>query len=873
MDGLLLARIAGLPAAVLAPLQGKGCGPLLDALAGARTRLAAAREELGAEIHRAVAAAAPEERRLLLRLKREVHNGRGLQPFRARVLWPAVQARLGEDLDRVLVLEQRLDSLYRELETVHDREMETESAHLIALAARVDLRRGLALSSPVLLERLPHRGEGVERKDRRLRLSLLRYVSRAALKLSPFSTLTRFALARPGSCPSPVELLGSPDEGREVSLLRWRRYLIEQVAAVLEHCPELRDALPVAFNRSLREVAPGRYRLLTPVGWRLEETSESVRYAGGLPREVSLEPAVAGWLEKRLAALPSWEELRSDLAGVLGEPGRADSLLRRLRTLGVLLPVLPWFPQDAWLEERLSAWLAGPDRSPGIAAVARPLNELLGLEAELARSREPAACIRALERRLEEVWTAARQAAGLSRPVPLARRKENELYEDVVLLGTPGPESLAVDREALREVVRDAEPWFRIVDLFAPRHELLHTFTALAKRRWPERREVPALELFAEVLPHWAEIRRRVAGSSQPGADSAVAFDPLGLPEIAELGRLRHSVWSRLRDRLQAREGGSLLEVADLQALAAELPAACSPRLGPCLFLQPADAEGRSWMLNRIFEGTGRYASRITPLLPSAVRETFLAPLLARSTAAGGEAVELLDLVSSRGDSLNVHAIQTHRVLTLPGEPAPLPLERQVDPGELRIRWREELTPELVDGKGHRLLPVHLGATALAYMPPWIVFLAQFGPGEVKPLIPPRPGRRQGDIEVLDRVTLGRLILVRRRYRVPAAVLREVLKPPSSRAFAALDAWRRGQELPASLFLLERVQFGDRTEVRKPQFLDFRSPSFCRLLAAALPSGDEELVFEEVLPSPEAFPRDPGGEAWAVEIQLDTLAV
>lgn len=881
MDEILIARLAGLPASAMTPFGGEGCAPALHALETAEDELTEARRDLGERLHEVIAAAAPRERRFLLDVKRACYNGRSLSPYQSRPLWQELLPRMGPEADRVSRLEERVLALGEELGRVYAGELEREKRHLLSLVADPALRRGLALSSPSLMASLPRlaacpvAGEG--RKERRARLSLLRYASRAALKLSPFSTLTRYVLARVAEADSsPLVLLGRPTQWQERSLVRLRRYLVEQVAAILLRCPPLRQSLTLELNPSLREAAPGRYRLLGPVEWTLPDDGRPARQTGGKLREVPVAPAVVEWLEERLGSPVPWSLLQAELTARLGAEGgeeRARSLLERLVELGILVPVPPWSCEDARLEERLLAWVSGFPESPSLAAVTRSLADLVELEESFHRSSTPATAIQTIESRLEETWRAAAEAAGLAPAVPLQRRKDNEVYEDVLLLGATGAEGLEVSRGRLEEVLRDVEPWFRLVDFFTPRHELLHTFEALARRRWPERTDVGALELFEEALPMWSEIRQVVVRPPPPSAEAPIAFDPLRLPEIAELGALRRSVWNRLQGALSTGTEERCLATGELLSIVADLPPRYAPRLGPCLFLQPADLAGESWVLNRIFEGTGRYGSRLTPILPDALRRRFLEPLVARSTLRDGEEeIDVLDLVSSRGDTLNVHAVQTRRVLVLPGEPSPVPPERRVDPSELRVRCAGN-APELVDATGRRLLPVHLGAATLAYMPPLITFLALFGPGEVRPLEPPRSRRRSGDVEILDRVVLGRLVLARRRWIVPADMLRKAVQLPPSQAFAAITRLRQDHGIPPAVFVIERVRFGTEVEVFKPQYLDLRSPSFCELLELIVRESDKPLVLEEMLPTPEAFPRDTAGVGWAVELQMDTFSL
>jgi hypothetical protein len=239
-----------------------------------------------------------------------------------------------------------------------------------------------------------------------------------------------------------------------------------------------------------------------------------------------------------------------------------------------------------------------------------------------------------------------------------------------------------------------------------------------------------------------------------------------------------------------------------------------------------------------------------------------------------GEPADLLDLMWSRGDTLNVHAVQTARVLAIPGETLD---RRAAEPVALRdLRVSLDGTgglPRLADACGRRVLPVHLGSTASSLMSFLIQFLAQWGPGEVRPPVSPVSSRREGSVQILERLTAGCLVLARRRW---VASLGEDLRRESAvaseeEAFAALNRWRLEHDLPERLFWIEKTHYDLVGDVYKPQYLDFTSPLFVEVFRSALRTNSDPLAFEEMLPVSSDLPRGPGGERWAVELQLDTL--
>jgi hypothetical protein len=136
------------------------------------------------------------------------------------------------------------------------------------------------------------------------------------------------------------------------------------------------------------------------------------------------------------------------------------------------------------------------------------------------------------------------------------------------------------------------------------------------------------------------------------------------------------------------------------------------------------------------------------------------------------------------------------------------------------------------------------------------------------------PARQEGDLQVLERLTAGCLVLARRRWVVSLGEsLRSQATASGEAAFAALNRWRLEKNLPECLFWVEKTHYPLRGDVYKPQFLDFTSPLFVEVFRSALRDNADPLTFEEVLPAAGDLPRGPGGERWAVEIQLDTLAL
>ncbi len=880
----VLARIGGLPADAV---DGFATGLPRHAGSGsarAADRLARCRAAAVDRLHAAVPGAPPELRRFLLQVKRDCHNGRPLAPHRASPLWAALRERTGNAADRVAALEARRARRANAFHTAYRAERDRQRGRLLAHLADREFARGLALASPDLLhalrrlERTPADAYG--RREERAQEALLRYVSRAALKLSPFSTFTPVGLGvlRGDAGPGGVRLVGP---WRARSLVRVKLYLVHQLAALLRRHAPARELLPVRLNGSL-EAVDGSALLLRPGHW----TYEQERW-GFLPDAlVRVDPGAP--LTARAAALLAGGprplgELAAALEAEAGAGWKADEVrpaLGRLLRAGFLLPALPWPALDGHAERTLARRLPALAPDPAAAPLRAAVERLVALEASCAAARDPAVAVAGVDRAVERAWEAAAALGGLPPGTRYDRPADDQVNEDVFLVPARPeggvPAVLHLSRAAAEEALRSAAPLLALTTLFDHRHELRHELAALARERWPGRGSVGVLELSAAAQPLW-HAYTRFRREHRRGEGWLGTWNPRGVPELAALAAHRAEVLAGVRAALVS-EGEDVvrLPVEALRALLDRVPARrVAPLAPPALFLQPASADGTLWVLNRLREGTGRYASRFTPAMPPGVRRRWCAHLAARGEwEVDGEPAALLDVVGVQGDTLNVHAPQTPAVLALPGMEDGVPPGALVRLADLRVTFDGPGgEPRLRGRDGRRWLPVHLGLAYDDCMPPIVRFLCTFGPSEPTPVYPPYTRRREGDATIVSRTLLGNLVLHRKMWTVHAAPLAAALAGrDEAGAFAALQRWRAERGIPGRVFLSERHVLPVVGDVYRPQYVDFTSPLFASLFRAAV-EGEERITLTEALPGPELFPRDADGRARAVEVLLDSLAL
>lgn len=887
----LLVRIAGLPAEAMESFYSDLWPRYLEPLRVIGTELEAARVALIEAIHPVVSQASPALRRVLLDVKRSCFNGRSLSRYRGTPLWEALCALVGPAANRVLDLEEAREGAHGAFLDAYRSTVARERTALAAIYDDQRLRRGVALASPMLAENLPRLGHGQKPcKDTRLAVSLLRYASRAACKTSPFSTLTGVGLGLivPESDAGALALPGGP--WVEHSRLRYKRYIPEQDCAMLLRYPPLREQLVVEVNSSLLEMMPGHYVFLRPGFMGVQESSGNgarMHYTPPSLVDVKLGGAVLAWLLEHLPKEEiSYATLRERLAQQFtnGEKARVEASLSQLLTLGILRLRPPWSTNDAHRERSLLEHLGALPPSAELDAARGVLERLVALEEGYAQAGDPRGALTEIESKLDALWLHTRQLGGIGPETERFRFPSGALFEDVFLQAqsTSGPwqEVLRISRPTVDTIVDSLMPLVHLAQLFHPRQEFLHTLTAFIRERFPGRKSVEVVALLREVQPLWRSYTKFVREwrSAGGGAQPTLSFNPLDLAAVRQLQAMREDVWRTVEDcTLDEGEEDCVLDGARLAEALARLPARYRAAQDACALVQPADARGERWVLNRLYEGTGRYGSRYTTVMPDPVRERFAGWLAECGVLErNGRRAELLDLMFNSGEILNVHAVQTPKVLELPDEWIDVAPERKLHLCDLFIcPGDEDEPPRLVDRSGNELAPVHLGGADLSFVPVVVHLLSMLGPGELSNLDLPRRPRRRGDVEVWPRLRIGSLLVGRRGWFVPLRLLPpEIFKSSPAEAFDKLNEWRIKLGIPEQVFAVEPLRDEHRGIFYKPQYLDFSSPTFVELtLTAFAKMMDLTWRFDEMLPSAAALPVAADGKRRVFELQLDTLSL
>lgn len=864
-------RIAGLPVDAVAPFASPLLEARLAAIAVAEEQLAAARAALVDALFPLIHGAEPAVRHFLLAVKRDAYNGRPVAGHARREAWESWLGAAAPAATTLLESESAAAAAFAAFAQAHREETERQLRELPPPLAEGRIRRALALSSPLAAGQLAKLGEGpglAARREKRAAESALRYLSRAALKLSPFSAFTPLALGV--ADPAAGELTLTSAEIGETALLRVQPAFLDQVGALLLAFPAFQAGLAAEVNPTLEPLEGGLVRWFRPGHWLFDPAQSGMSYTSDAFLKSPLKDPVLARLTAEPGALGvSLAALAERLAAELPELGAAGvaARLERLRVLGFLLLRLPWASNAPRREAAMAAALIGAadDR---LAELGAALGRLVADEDALAEAGEPAPALRGLDREVDQVWSLARALVPGAGQAGYVRIKENQFFDDVWRYPAEAPETplLRLPGRQLAGFAAAVAPLLDLASLADLRFDFLHHLDRLLLEIGGESGEAGVFALFERAKPLFHAFSELEKLPERPEL-----WNPGDLPEVATLAELRRLALAAADAAVFAEGELAVIDPARLAAAAELVPAVYRCPVGPCLFLQPT-GEGERWVANRIYEGTGRYSSRYTALLPPPLYRRFATPWIAAGREEG-EGAALVDLIHSQGDTLNVHRALTARLLVHPGDRVDSGEGHEISLAEVRVRRRPGGPPELVDGQGRRCLPVQLGGAARRFLPILFRFLSCFGPSELAPRLPAAILESAGDATVRRRLVLGELVLLRRRWIFEQEKLpSELFAAPEAEAFRAIDAWRRRHGMPDRVFLIENVHHPTRRDLYKPQYLDLGSPLFVALLRAALKHHNGVVSFEEMLPLPEAAPRDPAGRGWLVEVMAERPA-
>ncbi|MFI5669336.1 lantibiotic dehydratase [Streptomyces sp. NPDC051704] len=882
-------RVAGLPLTAVDALRCPDTSRWAAEVLSAEESLRADAEQLSEALHKAVGATDPgpggegaARRRALLRLRRQIHNGRLPTD-------PDAAVREVSDVDGVaaghlaawVLRRRRLDSLLTEGAGLLGADLGRGRAALRELLGDDRLRRGLLLASPVLEAQLDAyaRATGVPGgRARKVERSVLSYVYRTACKTSPFSTFTAVATGRfaPGAAPGD----GIRTADTWTSHVRLNVVVLARIAELILADPVRRRDLPL-------RPAPG---------WGRED--DRIRYvrrsvtAGDDAAAVTFDAVKdrlfflrrSGTLDRLLALFAQRPELRhQELADWLASehgaaPADCEAYIGALLQLGMVrAPCLDTEVHDG---DPLRAF----QRS--LSALERPWADDLAalLDAPAAvLERYPAAGAGERAELLRGLRSGLRRVQG-ELGSPDAALPQTLLYEDVSAgreLPCPAPAWAVADAGggALRAVERIL-PAFDLT--LAQRITFEGFFTA---RYGSGGRCEDLLGLVHDFHEDFFDQYLSFTARRTP-FDARGEYVPeenwLSLPGIRALDAARRAFVGRMRAAWSAygeRGGGELrLGEEDIEEVAGELDPVLPGFAPRCHHLQqardPATGE-RLTVLNRSYGGLSFPFSRFTHVYGDAGGVPELAAGL-RATAAEVTPEGAVFAEVTGGPvttNLNLHGRLTDYEIVCPGESGTLPEDRRLHLDDLYAEHVPDTGRVVLRSRrlGLEVIPVYLGYLVPLALPAIPRTLLLLSPSSMSPLdvwagVP--EGDAQGGVRTRPRVVHGDLVLSRRSWTTTAGGL-PVRGAQEAGHFLDWQRWRRAHGLPERVFAT--VSAGPSALGAKPQYVDFSSLLSLAAFEPLLRDPGHRVVFREMLPDPGGLHTYSGHGAHVAELAVETF--
>jgi hypothetical protein len=837
VSGPVVARVAGMPAGVLAPLRRRRSLALARLVDRHHRRLRRDGAELSLLLHPAVGATpSGVDRAALVGLRRAVFqvrtpNSREWNPGTAAALPGDLAARVAA----WLAARQRLDRTKARLATTLVAESTAATEALRAAVAAPAVRRALVYASESLSAETDKWLADPSRRPRRQVLDrLAKYVARAALKTSPYSSFTSCGTASWADT-GPAVRLAPHHAGAAVVELNG--FLWRQVVAAAPQPPLRLNPSAVHDGATVRFL--GRPPDEPMVGLPATPAVRSVlrAFAGG-----------SGLTTAELAR-------RLDPNG--GRAAEAGRFLARLLELGLLQPDGPGPDLTSDPLGDLAGWLAAHRRDAD-AALLRGLRRTMGTPARLADVPGHRAWHRAVHDQVREVCR--RFAATPANGVDVVH-ETTVVTGDVAALGAARWRPALADLDVVRRVLAAVDPDlpFRLA------------LTAYCAERFGAGSRVPLLTLHAEVA-------RELGG---PGRGPTAG----DLVHAAGPARTRFDWHSpRLRDLALARADLHRLLLArpdapvDPQAVVRLMegwPRWLARTLPVVFYVQPVPSGGGvELVVNVAHGGDGRGRSRVLHLLR---RAGAAPPDLGLSEPPDG--IALAEFGASFGVSLNARDTVAPYEIDYPHTVGRAPHERRIPIHDLTVvHDAEEGRLRLLAGQARREIRVaQLGMMADGLLPPAARLLTRaFGAGYyLHPTIPLPPHGADvaatGRVVREPRVQIGRVVLRRARWIVPAALVPAPGAGESAADFLVrLVAWCDRHALP-DRFMARMLEPGDGllAKGRKPVPVDvadgFLLSSFGRMLRGRT----GVLLVDELLPAPETAP---GGRVAEYLVELRPAA-
>ncbi|MFI6165569.1 lantibiotic dehydratase [Nocardia sp. NPDC051052] len=840
----VVVRTCGLDAAVAMELHTCGAAQIADDIRRLDADLQSAAGTLSDELHRVVGDEPDRSMRArLIALRRDIFNGR---PPRPTIGMDELTDRLDRPLAARLHWYQAETSRRRRLREqgreYFDAESEAAIATLREAAGQPAFQLGLALASPDFTHDLLSWLDGHAEPTDRFVETLYKYVTRAAVKTSPYSTFATAGLAHWMADGPAVSIVGPARVRRVIQL---NVAIAEQLRAHLAGLPGIRSALQVRLSPAIR-FAGNKIRLLDPRG------GERIRELRAVPSLVVVMKCLASERLWSYADFVDW------LAATTGRSEvAAAAYLDRVIGMGIaeVVPSIPDQAVDRIAELAGTAELAAAP--PGL------VSRLTTVAAGLDRMRTvglPGARLTARQELLDALDATYREA---SWPEAARLPRKHVCFEDCVF-DSP-------------QITLGSNAWQGVIGSLTALHAAAGMFDwNLMYRR------AAARYFLRQHGPHGRIDFLTLCGEIAAGGDPVLAtlldhpqMYPTDTPDLfAEIITAQQRLRATINEYPE-RNGLRQVPAEAFIEAAEALPQWAAPPRSLAFYGHPLGGRnGRiRYVLNNVEGGHGRAAARVHRQLGTAPPQP---------TWADDEPETVYGEISaSAGSNVNLRHGKAHAEISYPGVVACRPKSELIDLGELDVHY-DPATDALqltADRLGARVIPVHRGVMAEFLLPPAHRLLVQiFGDSPVcylgEGLAGPRVGSA-GEPYRCGRLVVGDVVVQRVTTAVPTSLIPRCANStgPDFDYLMRVGGWCREHAIPERCFarVLPKPQSESawRNKARKPLYLDLTCRPALTILNRLAGEPAETVLFQEALPLPEDALIEFGGRRHVGELVIE----
>ncbi len=485
------------------------------------------------------------DRRLLLAVMRSCFNGRDISRYSKKAEWSALLQVSASMAEQIVNLEEQLHAQDRELDVIYARELTRERRHILKVIEDRRFLRGVAIGTPGLVRKIRSQAPSLVAADfakppAKWEDSLLRFVTRAAAKLSANSTLTSYVTGsiRRSAIARGLHFDRAPQ--REISLVQLKLPQVEQFQALLVRHPAVRGRALVAWNDSVEELEPGRFRFVRDGHWKLEPDAEELQYVESARVKVTPSNPLLGTACETLRGGPlRYDDLLAQLETGLppstGARATLGSASKSSSSSGCCSFFPPWPFHEPWLERRISSFLRSiPEEELSIRELAEAIADLVAREEAFASAPRPEVAVFEMAESYSRLMHTVAPVAGHHGRLAT----QATFFEDVLCEAERDPGD---DRGVFEIASSTVDEMLRVVrlvsqfdGLFNLRHDVQHTLASWWRDHAPARRQIPFNELAEGFAPVWRQFLKFYNTAKESAAQH---LRPLGIARPRGLAR------------------------------------------------------------------------------------------------------------------------------------------------------------------------------------------------------------------------------------------------------------------------------------------------------------------------------------------------